>query len=443
MVLLRDNLLRGVRPPRLRGAVGEQVAVWSNDLASALSVKEGTAAEMGRPVWVILAALMAVTSLSTDIYLPAMPQMQEELRGDVELTVTGFLIGFSIAQIVWGPISDRYGRKLPLILGLVIFVAGSVGCALSETITQIVSFRVIQALGACVGPMLSRAMVRDTLDRAKAAEMLSTLMILMAVAPIVAPLLGGQLLRFSTWHSAFWLLTGFGVLMLLSVPGLPETLPAERRTSASLGAAFAKYRLLLLNRSFMAYTLCVTFFYVGAYAFIAGSPLVYITHFGVSPEHYGWLFAINVVGLAALSFLNRYLVRRFSLNGLLKVATTFAMIAGLLLALLVYMEVGGIYGVAAPVFFFFSMNGIIAACTTAAALDKVPEMAGAAAALLGSLQYGSGVVSTVLLALYGSRDGDPWTMSWIIALFGALSCSMALYVGSSRQRDGRDSPDGR
>ena len=131
MVLLRDNLLRGVRPPRLRGAVGEQVAVWSNDLASALSVKEGTAAEMGRPVWVILAALMAVTSLSTDIYLPAMPQMQEELRGDVELTVTGFLIGFSIAQIVWGPISDRYGRKLPLILGLVIFVAGSVGCALS------------------------------------------------------------------------------------------------------------------------------------------------------------------------------------------------------------------------------------------------------------------------------------------------------------------------
>ncbi|UII26335.1 multidrug effflux MFS transporter [Fulvivirga maritima] len=384
-------------------------------------------ANLGNLVWSILAALMAFTSLSTDIYLPAMPVMQEDLQGDVELTVTGFLIGFAIAQIIWGPISDRYGRKLPLTIGLVIFILGSIGCAFSETIVQIVVFRVFQAFGACVGPMLSRAMVRDTLERSKAAEMLSTLMILMALAPIIGPLLGGQILKFSTWHSIFWLLAVIGVIMLFSLFKLPETLPEERRENASLWDAFKKYNFLIRNRRFMTYTLCVTFFYVGVYAFVAGSPLVYIKHFNVDPENYGWLFAVNVVGIATLSFINRLLVRRYSLDSLLKESTTIAMVAGITLATLVKLDIGGIYGVMVPVFFFFSMNGVVAACCTAAALDKVPEIAGAASALLGSLQYGSGILSTVLLAVFSDGEGEPWTMCWIIGLF-ATAAAFTMYL---------------
>ena len=152
---------------------------------------------------VVLGTLMAFTSLSTDIYLPAMPQMTKDLQGNVELTITGFLIGFALAQIVWGPISDHFGRRYPVMIGLVLFIIGSAGCALSQTIGQIVFWRVIQAFGACTGPMLARAMVRDLYQRTQAARMLSTLMVIMAIAPIIGPLLGGQIIRFSTWQHEF------------------------------------------------------------------------------------------------------------------------------------------------------------------------------------------------------------------------------------------------
>lgn len=149
----------------------------------------------------ILSALMAFTSLSTDIYLPAMPLMAKDLQGDAELTITGFLIGFCIAQLIWGPVSDHFGRRLPLFIGMVLFVIGSAGCALSTDIGQIVFWRVFQALGACTGPMLARAMIRDLFSRTRAAQMLSTLMIIMAIAPIAGPLLGGQMIKVTSWHS--------------------------------------------------------------------------------------------------------------------------------------------------------------------------------------------------------------------------------------------------
>ena len=150
----------------------------------------------------ILSGLMAFTSLSTDIYLPAMPMMAAQLHGDAELTITGFLIGFALAQLVWGPISDRLGRRTPLFIGMVLFIIGSAGCALSTTIDQIVFWRVFQALGACTGPMLARAMVRDLFARTRAAQMLSTLTIVMAIAPIAGPLIGGQMIKFTSWHTA-------------------------------------------------------------------------------------------------------------------------------------------------------------------------------------------------------------------------------------------------
>ena len=378
--------------------------------------------EVGKLYFIsVLGALMAFTSLSTDIYLPAMPQMHKDLQGDVELTISGFLIGFALAQIIWGPISDRIGRKKPLRIGLILFIIGSIGCAFSETIFQIVTARVLQAFGACVGPMLSRAMIRDRYDRTQAAEMLSTLMVVMAIAPIAGPLLGGQIIKFSTWPVVFWVLAAFGAVMFIAIQRLPETLPPEKQAKTSLLETFKKYGRLFKNSDFMVYTLCVTFFYMGVYAFVTGSPAVYITYFNVKPEYYGWLFAINILGLMGFSIANRIWVRKYSLDNLLKIATSVAMLAGIALALLVKFEIGGIYAVIGTVFFFFSMNGIIAACTNAAALDKAPEMLGAAAALLGAFQYGSGVLSSVLLALFGEDNGSPITMAYIMAFFATAS----------------------
>ncbi|MFJ5470785.1 multidrug effflux MFS transporter [Pectobacterium carotovorum] len=378
----------------------------------------------------ILSALMAFTSLSTDIYLPAMPIMAKDLQGNAELTITGFLIGFCIAQLIWGPLSDHLGRRIPLFIGMVLFIIGSVGCALSTDMPQIVFWRVFQALGACTGPMLARAMIRDLFSRTRAAQMLSTLMIVMAIAPIAGPLLGGQLIKVTSWHAIFWLLAVIGVAMLISLRWLPETLPADRRVKASLPSAFRNYYALLTNANFMRFTLCLTFYYVAAYAFITGSAFVYITYFGIDPQHYGWLFALNIVGVMGMSVVNRRLVQRYSLERLLKFAVLIAAAASFILVIGTKLHIGGIILIVVSVFVFFSMNGIIAATSTAAALDAVPNMAGSASALIGSLQYGSGIISSLLLALLS--DGTPWTMAWIIALFTAASAVIALTTPATK-----------
>ena len=376
-------------------------------------------------IWLmaILGALMAFTSLSTDIYLPAMPQMAKDLQGNVELTITGFLIGFMIAQLIWGPISDHLGRRIPLFIGMILFVIGSVGCALSDNLAQIVFWRVFQAFGACTGPMLARAMIRDLFSRTEGARMLSTLVIIMAIAPIFGPVLGGQIILFSTWHSIFWLLALIGCLMFISLFWLPETLAPEKRMKATFQTVSTNYLRLLTNVSFMKYTLCVTFYYVAAYAFITGSPAIYISYFGVEPQYYGWLFALNIVGVMSLSFVNRSLVRRFSLQRLLKTSSLVSAIAMISMAVVVRMDVEGIIVMLVMIFIFFSMNGVIAASSTAAALDEVPEIAGSASALIGALQYGSGIISSLLLAYFGNQT--PWTMTWIMLLF---TCSSALVV---------------
>jgi len=386
----------------------------------------------GLPFIIILSALMAVTSLSTDIYLPAMPVMAKDLQGDVELTITGFLIGFCLAQLIWGPLCDHFGRRRPLFVGMILFVIGSVGCALSTDIVQIVFWRVFQALGACTGPMLARAMIRDLYSRTRAAQMLSTLMIIMAIAPIAGPLLGGQMIKVTSWHAIFWLLAVIGALMLACVFWLPETLPEEKRVQASLSGAFRHYYRLLTNTTFMRFTLCLTFYYVAAYAFITGSPFVYITYFGVDPQHFGWLFAFNIVGVMAVSILNRRLVHRYPLEALLKCAVFVAALAALVLAAATGLGFGGISLIVGTVFIFFCMNGIISATSTVCALDTVPNVAGSASALIGSLQYGSGIISSLLLALFS--DGTPWTMGWIMSLFTLASAVMALTLRASDER---------
>lgn len=378
----------------------------------------------GMPFVLILSALMAFTSLSTDIYLPALPVMGKELHGNAELTITGFLLGFCIAQLIWGPISDHYGRRKPLMAGMVLYIIGSVGCALSHDISQIVFWRVFQALGACTGPMLARAMIRDLFTRTRAAQMLSVLMMIMAVAPIAGPLIGGQLIAVASWHAIFWLLAILGAVMLASLYWLPETLPLEKRVNASPVKAFKNYALLLRNTLFMRFTLCLAFYYVGVYAFVAGSPFVYISYFGINPQYYGWLFAVNIVGVVIVSQANRHLVRHYPLEKLLKIAAVIAASGATVLAFSSFTHLGGVVLIALSILVFFAMNGIIAAGSTAAALDHAEGVTGSASALIGSLQYGSGIISSLLLAMF--NDGTAWTMGWIIWVFTLASLVMAL-----------------
>lgn len=380
---------------------------------------------------IILSGFMAFTSLSTDIYLPAMPAMQKSLGGRVELTVTGFVIGFAIAQLIWGPISDRIGRIKPLMIGTILFIIGSIGCALSTSMPMVVFWRVFQALGACTGPMISRAMIRDRYDSQRGAQMLSTLMMIMAVAPILGPLLGGVFLRLSTWNLIFWFMALVGVILFLSTRLLPETLPESDRSQASLIQSFRNYARLLRTKRFMIYTMSVTFFYVAVYAFITGSSDIYMNYYHVSAEAYSLLFGVNIIGVSLMSMVNRQLVSRFSLPKLLAISTSIAFGFTLILTFMGVTNAFGLWGIVVPLFCFFSMNGIVAACSNTAALNAVPsDMAGSAAAVLGALQYGSGVIPSILLAVFA--DKTPVTMTIIIAVAIFFSAVMG-WLGNRKR----------
>ena len=372
----------------------------------------------------ILSALMACTSLSTDIYLPAMPAMGRDLHGDAELTLTGFLVGFAFAQLFWGAISDEIGRKIPLLIGMVIFIIGSVGCAISTSMYELLAWRVFQAFGACVGPMLSRAMIRDLYGRTEAAKMLSTLAIVMAVAPIAGPMMGGHLLLWYSWHSIFWLLVIIAVVMFCGILVLPETHPEEKRSKRSMVATYKNYWILLHNKGFMKYTLCVTCFYVSIYAFLTASPYVYIDVFQVPTEYYGYLFCLNIIGVMIVSAVNRRIVSAIRLDRLLRYASLFSATSVVVVMALMLAGFTTLLLIVVGCFLFFSMNGVIAAVTNALALDQAGKMAGSGAALLGAMQYGSGIISSLILTFLPHDSAMP--MMAIIAVF-VICCAVIAY----------------
>jgi DHA1 family bicyclomycin/chloramphenicol resistance-like MFS transporter len=301
----------------------------------------------GLRVLVLLSTLLGFASISTDLYLPALPTMAAALHADagtVALTIAGYLVGFSVGQLLWGPIGDRYGRRGPIAIGLVLLVIGSAGCALSPTADLMIAWRVVQAVGACAGVVLARAMVRDLYAGNRAVQVLSTLMTIMAVAPLAGPIVGGQILALAGWRAIFWTLVGVGVLTLAALFTVPETLPPARRNNETLGRAFAGYGGLLRHRGLIGYAGAIGFLYVGLFANIAGSPFAYITYYQVSPQFYGVLFASGVIGIMATNMVNARMVARFGSDRLLRAGTVMAALSGVAVAVATRTGWGGLVG---------------------------------------------------------------------------------------------------
>ncbi len=279
------------------------------------------AARQGWHVLAILSLLMGFASISTDLYLPAMPAMGQALgaaTGTIEWTISGYLVGFSVGQLLWGPVSDRYGRRVPVTLGLVLFVIGSAGCALSTSGAGLIGFRVVQALGACAGVVLSRAMVRDLYEGDRAAQMMSTLITVMAIAPLLGPVVGGQILLLAGWRAIFWVLVGVGLVTMALLLALPETLPPARRNRETLTRAFLRYGSLLREPVLLGYVGAGGFFYGAMFAYVAGTPFAYITFYHVPAQIYGLLFAAGIAGIMAVNTINARLVPRFGSDRLLR-----------------------------------------------------------------------------------------------------------------------------
>jgi len=379
-------------------------------------------------VLAVLSMLMGFASISTDLYLPAMPMMSLSLGADagmVELTISGYLVGFSLGQLLWGPISDRYGRRLSIAIGLVLFVIGSAGCALSESVQAMIGWRIVQALGACASVALSRAMVRDLYEGSRAAQMLSTLITVMAIMPLIGPLVGGQIVAVAGWRAIFWVLVGVGLMTFAALFTIPETLPAKRRNRAPLGRALMGYGTLLGNRRLLGYIGTGGFLYAGMFAYIAGTPFAYISYYHVPAQRYGLLFGLAIVGIVVANIVNSRLVLRFSYDRILLIGTIIAALSAMATALAAGTGWGGLWGLVAPLLVFASTTGLIVANSITGALSDFPECAGTVSALTGAVQYGSGIIGSGLVAAFA--DGTPWPMGCVIAMTG-IGCLLSMLL---------------
>ena len=367
----------------------------------------------------ILSLLMGFASISTDMYLPAMPAMSRALhaaKGMIELTVSGYLIGFSLGQLLWGPISDKYGRKPIIAAGIVLFITGAAGCALSQNIQTMIGWRVVQAIGASSCVSLSRAMVRDIYTGNRAAQMLSILITVMAIAPLLGPFIGGQIIVHSSWQTIFWTLVCIGIITLVGLCTIPETLPPHRRNKDAVRKAAANYLQLLRSRSIIAYAGSGGFLTGGVFAYVAGSPNVYIDYFGVPETYYGFFFGSVIAGIMAVNLINSRLVVRYGFNRMLWAGSLAAMLTSLFTVVIAWSGFGGLWSLAVTIFIFISASGLIQANSLAGAMADHPEKAGAVSSLIGSIQYGCGIFGSALVGIFA--DGSPRPLGVLIAVAG-------------------------
>jgi MFS transporter, DHA1 family, multidrug resistance protein len=369
--------------------------------------------------------LSAIAPLSIDIYLPALPMLRQALAADEAqtlFTLSAFFIGFGVGQLLLGPLSDRFGRKRPLIAGLAIYIVASIACALATSMSDVVLWRFVQAFGGSVVPTVVQAMVRDLYDRNQSARILSLNMLVTASAPIVAPLIGGQVLLWFDWRAIFWVLVGFGLISLFAAFALPETLGSSRRNEAHPLAMVLGYFELFHSVRYLGYVACSTLYFCCLFAFIAGSPFVYIEYFGVPPQYYGFLFGVNVLGMIASTFINSRVVVQHGGDRLLRMACVIGAAGGLILLATGLSGAGGIIGLALPLFVVLSLLTVVASNAISGALSVFPSQAGAAAALAGALQFGAGALVSAVVGW--SADGTPRPMIIIICV-GAVAALVA------------------
>ncbi|MGW0311981.1 Bcr/CflA family multidrug efflux MFS transporter [Streptomyces flavidovirens] len=384
-------------------------------------------------VTLVLGGLTALPPLSMDMYLPALPEVTKSLRSPaatVQLTLTACLAGMALGQLVVGPMSDRFGRRKPLLLGMIVYVVATAICAFAPSTELLIAFRLLQGLAGAAGIVIARAVVRDLYDGVEMARFFSTLMLISGVAPVIAPVIGGQVLRFTDWRGIFVVLTAVGVLLTLVVwKWLHETLPVERRHGGGVGEALRTMRGLLADRVFTGYTLTGGLAFAALFAYIAASPFVVQEIYGASPQTFSLLFGINSVGLITVGQINgKLLVGRISMDKVLTAGLLLIALASLALLLMttgVFGEVG-LVPVAAGLFVLMSSMGLALPNTNALALMRTPHAAGSASALLGTSSFLIGAIASPLVGIAGEATAVPMAVVQLTCALASLTCFAAL-----------------
>ena len=375
----------------------------------------------------ILGALSAFGPLAIDFYLPAFPAMALAFGTDeqhVQLTLAAYFLGLSIGQLAYGPVADRFGRRLPLLVGVGLFTLASLACAYAPNLEWLIGARFVQALGGCAGMVISRAVVSDKCDAVGSAKVFSQLMLVMGLAPILAPMLGGLLVNLYGWQSIFIMLTVFSALSGLSVAlGLPESLPANLPRQP-LSGSLRQYGRLLADPIFFGHALTGGIAIAGMFAYIAGSPFIFIKLYEVPAEHFGWFFGINAGGFILVAQINARLLAKRGPAFLLARTVWIYLAAALLLLAVSALHTAQLWPLLLPLFVCIASLGCIIPNASACAMNGQGARAGSASAMLGCLQFSVAAGAAWLVgALY---DGSAMPMAMVISLCGVLAVTMAM-----------------
>lgn len=381
----------------------------------------------------VIGGLTALPSLSMDMYLPALPAVTKALHSPaatVQITLTGCLLGMALGQLVVGPMSDRWGRRRPLMAGMVVYLVATAACALAMNVELLIAFRLLQGLAGAAAIVISRAVVRDLYDGVAMARFFSTLMLISGVAPIAAPVIGGQILRFTDWRGVFVVLVVVGAaLTVLCAKVLPETLPVERRHEGGLVETLRTVRRLLADRPFTGYTMAGSFAFAALFAYVSGSSFVIQDIFHASPQTFSLLFGVNSIGLVAMGQLNgKVLIGRVSLDRVLGVGLAVICAAALYLLALTCGLLGtpDLFEVAAGFFVLMSAMGLTLPNTNALALMRTPGAAGSASALLGASQFLVGAIASPLVGIGGSATAVPMALVQVACTGMAVTAFVVL-----------------
>jgi DHA1 family bicyclomycin/chloramphenicol resistance-like MFS transporter len=371
--------------------------------------------------------LSAFGPLAIDFYLPAFPAMALAFGTDenhVQMTLAAYFLGLSIGQLAYGPVADRFGRRIPLLIGVGLFTLASVACAYAPNLEWLIGARFVQALGGCAGMVISRAIVSDKCDAVGSAKVFSQLMLVMGLAPILAPLLGGLLVNLSGWQSIFLALTVFSALAGLAVAaGLPESMPADMPRQP-LSGALRQYGRLLAEPLFLGYALTGGIAIAGMFAYIAGSPFIIIKLYGVAPEHFGWLFGANAAGFILVAQVNARLLAKRGPAFLLARAVWVYLAAGLALLAVSSLHTTHLWPLLIPLFVCIASLGCISPNAAACAMNGQGARAGSASALLGCLQFSVAAGASALVGVL--HDGSAVPMAMVITLCGVCVVSVAM-----------------
>jgi MFS transporter, DHA1 family, multidrug resistance protein len=389
---------------------------------------ELTASDPALRFIILLGLLDAFGPLGIDMYLPAFPQIERDLNapsGAMQLTLSLFLAGLAIGQLICGPISDRIGRRIPLLYGSAAFALASLTCAFTRSIEALILARFVMGLAGSTGMVIARAVVRDSFEEADSSRIYSMLMLVIGIAPIISPSVGGWLMQFGGWGSIFWALAGFACLCGFAVAvDLPETHPPSRRNRDSVATIFRRYAALIVDRRFMGYAAPVSLALGLIFAYVASAPSVFMQFFKLSPTGFSLLFASNAIGLIGAAQVNRWLTRHYDTHVILRAASLVNALAALLLPVLAWTGAGGLPAFFADIFLCLMTVGLILPNATAAVMAPFPEQAGVASALLGMLQFSVGAATGALVGFF--HDGTARPMAFAMAGCAAISLIVTL-----------------